>query len=157
MSRRRASSSRRLIDRDRLLLDVLAEMRAEKTGGREVDGVTEQAALLVLDPEEPESHRFAGPEFDEEVDVAVRTRLTAEAGSEQGKPLDTVPAAQILEPLLVDFQARENHRGNASTPGAGVFASGPGSSSPLSDLDGGRCRIRTDDHLHLKQALYQLS
>ena len=33
----------------------------------------------------------------------------------------------------------------------------PGTPSPLNDLDGGRCRIRTDDHLRVKQALYRLS
>jgi hypothetical protein len=40
-------------------------MRAEKTGSGKVDGVAEQAAQFVLDPEEPKSHGGVRLKFDE--------------------------------------------------------------------------------------------
>jgi hypothetical protein len=90
-------------------------MGAEEAGRGKVDRVTEKAAQLVLDPEEPESHGGIRLKFDQEIDVAVRASVAVETGTEQSQPPNAVPATQLLKPLLVEFQASENHRENAST------------------------------------------
>lgn len=62
-----------------------------------------------------ETYGRAGLEFNQQIDIAVRTGVPPETRSEQRKALDPVPLAQLLKPLLVDFQAREYHEVNAST------------------------------------------
>lgn len=90
-------------------------MRAEEGRGGKVHGVAQQAGQLVLDPEETQSHGGTWLKLDEQVDVGLPASVAMEARTEQSQPPDAVAATQVLKSVLVEFQASENHRKNAST------------------------------------------
>lgn len=60
----------------------------------EVDAAVEEASEFFFEDEEAEAEAGMGFKFDEEVDVGIRAKFTADRGAEDGKLLDVVVAAQ---------------------------------------------------------------
>ncbi len=102
MSRRRASSSGGLIERERLAQDAVSEVGAQKTRRVEVDLAAEETGQLVLNRNEAEARRPAGLELDKDVHVAVRAGVAAQHRAEQREPTDPVAPAEGRERFPVD-------------------------------------------------------
>lgn len=101
MSRSSASSSGGLIQRYRLGLDPISEVRAQESRGVQVHLPTEKGLQLFLDRDEAQADALPGHEVDQYVDITLRPKLAPEHRAEESEARNPVPAAKLRKPLAV--------------------------------------------------------
>ena len=85
-----------------LALNLFAEVSAERAGRMQVYDATDQLRQLLLESGESEARNVALFEFDENIDVAVGSKIGPQYGPKEGQPSDVVPLAECSEGLIIN-------------------------------------------------------
>jgi len=114
-------------------------MTAQKTRGTEVDLAIEETGQLILEGYEPETDSLPRQEFHEQIEVAVRTRLSACDRAEHRESSNAMSATEARELLVIEDKMVGGHCTTMIPQGADMAGHREGAASPRAALSFGAC------------------